>query len=85
MSIVNVKQISHVTLKTRDVEGQAAFYADIVGLGETQRDTVGRVYLRCNSNHHAIVLVPSTESGLDHYALDVGGPAALESAATALS
>jgi len=85
MSIVNVKQISHVALKTRDVEGQAAFYADIVGLGETQRDTTGRVYLRCNANHHAVVLVPSTESGLDHYALDVGGPAALESAATALS
>lgn len=85
MSIVNVKQISHVALKTRDVEGQAAFYADIVGLGETQRDTTGRVYLRCNGNHHAVVLVPSTESGLDHYALDVGGPAALESAATALS
>jgi catechol 2,3-dioxygenase-like lactoylglutathione lyase family enzyme len=85
MSIVNVKHISHVALKTRDVEGQAAFYTNIVGLGETQRDTAGRVYLRCNANHHALVLVPSTESGLDHYALDVGSPAALESAATALS
>jgi catechol 2,3-dioxygenase len=85
MPIVNVKQISHVALKTRNVEGQATFYANIVGLGETQRDTAGRVYLRCNANHHAVVLVPSTESGLDHYALDVGDPAALESAATALS
>jgi catechol 2,3-dioxygenase-like lactoylglutathione lyase family enzyme len=85
MSIVNVKHISHVALKTRNVEEQAAFYADIVGLGETQRDTAGRVYLRCNANHHALVLVPSTESGLDHYALDVGDPVALESAATALT
>ncbi len=85
MSIVDVKHVSHVALKTRNVEGQAAFYADIVGLGETQRDTAGRVYLRCNANHHAVVLVPSTENGLDHYALDVGDAAALESAANALT
>lgn len=85
MPIVNVKQVSHVALKTRDVEQQANFYTNIVGLGETQRDSSGRVYLRCNENHHAVVLIPSSEAGIDHYALDVGGPAELESAATALS
>lgn len=85
MPVVNVKHVSHVALKTRNVEGQAAFYTNMVGLGETQRDTAGRVYLRCNTNHHALVLIPSSESGIDHYALDVGDPAALESAATALT
>ncbi len=85
MSIVNVKHISHVALKTLNVERQAAFYTDIVGLGETERDSAGRVYLRCNANHHAVVLVPSSESGIEHYALDVGDAAALESAASALT
>ena len=85
MPIVNVKQVSHVALKTQDVERQAAFYTSMVGLGETERDAAGRVYLRCNANHHALVLIPSSESGIDHYALDVGNPAALESAASALT
>ena len=69
---VNVKQVSQVALKTRDLEQQSNFYTNIVGLGETQRDSSGRVYLRCNANHHAVVLIPSAESGIDHYALDVG-------------
>src|SRR5260370_31253155 len=85
MPIVNVKQVSHVALKTRDVEQQANFYTNIVGLGETQRDSSGRVYLRCNENHHAVVLIPSSEAGIDHYALDVGGPAELKSPATRLA
>lgn len=85
MSIVNVKRVSHVGLKTPDVERQAAFYSNIVGLGETERDASGRIYLRCNAYHHALVLVPSSESGLHHYALDVGNEAALESTAGALS
>ncbi|MBV9229210.1 MAG: VOC family protein [Chloroflexi bacterium] len=85
MPIVNAKHISHVALKTLHVEQQAQFYSHIVGLGETERDNAGRVYLRCNANHHAIVLIPSSESGLDHYALDVGNSTALEAAATALT
>src|ERR1700682_2478073 len=85
MPITHVKSISHVALKTRMVDQQANFYSHIVGLGETERDEAGRVYLRCNSNHHSVVLVPSTETGLDHFALDVGSPVELEAAANALS
>src|SRR5439155_17780314 len=85
MFIVTAKRISHIALKTRNVEQQTNFYTHIVGLGETERDSAGRVYLRCNANHHAVVLNPSSEMGIDHYALDVGGPAELEAAAAALS
>ncbi len=85
MPIVNAKYVSHVALKTRDVEQQANFYNHMVGLGETERDSAGRIYLRCNANHHAVVLIPTTETGIDHYALDVGGPAELDAAATALT
>src|SRR5438876_3502859 len=85
MPIVNAKRISHIALNTRNVEQQTNFYTNIVGLGETERDSAGRVYLRCNANHHAVVLYPSSEMGIDHYALDVGGPAELEAAAAVLS
>ncbi len=85
MSIINVKRVSHVALKTKDVERQADFYTQMVGLGQTERDYAGRVYLRCNSNHHSIVLIPSMETGIDHFALDVGSPAELEAAAVALT
>ena len=85
MPIVDVKSISHVALKTRNVEQQTHFYTQMVGLGEAERDNAGQVYLRCNTNHHSVVLIPSSETGLHHYALDVGSPAALEAAAKALS
>src|SRR6266568_713939 len=85
MPVVDVKHISHVALKAQDVERQAAFYAQMVGLGETERDNEGRIYLRCNANHHSVVLVPSSGFGIDHFALDVGSPAALEQAAGALA
>src|SRR6266852_958257 len=85
MSITNVKQISHVALKTPAIEEQASFYTHMVGLGETERDSAGRVYLRCNANHHAVVLIPSTETGIDHFALAVGSAAELEAAANGLT
>ena len=85
MPVVDVRSISHVALKTRNVEQQTHFYTQMVGLGETERDNADPVYLRCNANHHSVVLIPSSETGLDHYALDVGSPAALEAAAGALS
>jgi len=85
MAVVNVKQVSHIALRVRNVEQLTDFYTRIVGLGETERDDAGQVYLRCNANHHAVIFVPSSEGGIDHYALNVGSPAELESAATALA
>src|SRR5213078_55620 len=85
MPVVDVRSISHVALKTRNVEQQTYFYTQMVGLGETERDNADQVYLRCNTNHHSVVLIPSSETGLDHYTLDVGSPAALEAAAGAWS
>ena len=85
MALVDVKHVSHVALRAQDIDRQAAFYSQLVGLGETERDSEGRVYLRCNANHHSVVLMPSDRPGIDHFALDVGSPAAVESAATALA
>lgn len=85
--VVQAKRLSHVALKTRDVEAQTKFYEEMVGLGETARDEKGRVYLRTNERHHSLILVPSEKSGgLDHFSLEVGdGEAGVEAAADALS
>ena len=84
MPLVQTKKLSHVALNVSDVAAQTAFYRDMVGLHVQATDDQGRVYLRCNSDHHALVLVPSAERGMDHFALDVGGIAELEAAANAL-
>ncbi len=84
MPKVDVKRISHAAIKVRDLPKQEAFYSEMVGLGKTAQDRAGRAYLRCNDCHHAVVLVPASERGLDHFALDVGSPAALLEAAAAL-
>ena len=90
-SLLKVKKLSHMGLKVKDIETQVNFYTQMVGLGETARDEAGRVYLRCDSNHHAVVLIPSAEKDkrkglpqLDHFALDMGGQAQLDEAARAL-
>ncbi len=85
MGIVSVTAVSHVALRVRDLAAQEAFYTQMVGLERTTRDAAGRVYLRCNANHHAMVLIPAGTSELDHVALDVGGPRQVEEAAARLA
>jgi len=87
MALVDVERLSHIGLKTRNVESQTKFYEEMVGLKETARDDEGRVYLRCNERHHSLVLVPSEEAGdVDHLALQVsGGRPGVEAAADALA
>jgi catechol-2,3-dioxygenase len=84
MALLNVKRVSHVGLNVRDVQAQEAFYTEFVGLERTARDDDGRVYLRCNDRHHAVVLIPSPTPGLDHFALEVDGPESVAGAAEAL-
>lgn len=38
MSIVNVKNVSHVALKAREMERQAQFYTSMIGLGQNRLD-----------------------------------------------
>ena len=57
--LIKAKRLSHVGLHCHDVDAQAAFYTQMVGLGETARDQAGNVYLRCNADHHSLVLMPT--------------------------
>ncbi|MEM7130291.1 MAG: VOC family protein [Chloroflexota bacterium] len=82
--LVQTKKLSHLALTVSRIEEQTAFYRDIVGLHVQNVDTQGRVYLRCQSEHHDLLLIPSEGRGMDHFALDVGGMAELDAAAQAL-
>ena len=85
MPVVQSRTMSHVALKVEDVEQQIAFYTNLVGFGLTSRDSRGNAFLRCNGDHHALVLMPSASSGIDHYAISVGGTAELDRAEDALT
>ena len=83
-ALIQTKKLSHLALNVLDVEKQVEFYTQLGGLGETARDAAGRVYLRCDGDHHALVLQPAAERGMDHFALELGSEAALAEAAGAL-
>lgn len=82
--LIKTKTLSHLALNVTDIESQTRFYQDMVGLHVQTTDAAGRVYLRCQSDHHVLMLIPANSGGLDHFALDVGGTAELEAAITAL-
>ncbi len=85
MPIVQSRKMSHIALNVTDVERQLAFYTEMAGFSLTAVDDRGNAYLRCNTQHHSVMLIPSSESGVDHIALSVGGAAELDAAASALA
>ena len=84
MSLIHTKKLSHVALNAQNVAAQSQFYTDFVGLAESARDADGNVYLRCNTDHHALLLKPAAEPGFDHFGLELGGQDKLDAAARAL-
>ncbi len=82
--LIESKKLSHIALKSPNVRSQAKFYRDMVGLHAQASDSSGNFYMRCGSDHHVLVLMPADEPGLDHHAIDVGGPANLDAAVNSL-
>lgn len=82
--LIQSKKLSHIALKSPNVRYQAKFYRDIVGMHAQAIDSTGNIYMRCDADHHALVLMPADEPGLDHHAIDVGGPANLDAAVNSL-
>lgn len=61
------ERLSHVNINTQDVDGLAKFYANILGFQLTDRSKI-MAFLRCNSDHHAVVLAEAPNEGLNHIA-----------------
>lgn len=60
-------RLAHVNLNSSDVDAQAAFYEKALGFALTDRSKL-MAFLRCNSDHHAVVLAEAKGNGLNHIA-----------------
>ncbi|WP_291820631.1 VOC family protein [Bosea sp. (in: a-proteobacteria)] len=60
-------RLAHVNLNSHDVDAQARFFEEGLGFALTDRSKL-MAFLRCNSDHHAVVLAEAKASGLNHIA-----------------
>jgi catechol 2,3-dioxygenase-like lactoylglutathione lyase family enzyme len=58
---------SHVNLNCKDIEATTQFLQSVLGFKLTDRSKA-MAFLRCNSDHHAVVLADSGVDGLNHVA-----------------
>jgi catechol-2,3-dioxygenase len=72
-----VAHLSHVALRAPAPEQTARFYNEVVGLTTQERIDSDRVRLGWGRGHHALELAAG-EQGLDHFALEVSEPGALD-------
>lgn len=61
------ERLAHVNINTADIESLAAFYQDVLGFQLTDRSKL-MAFLRCNDDHHAVVLAEARANGLNHVA-----------------
>jgi len=69
----------HVQIRVLDVEAAVRHYVDLVGLIETHRDKLGRVYLKAwaETDLFSVVLAEATEPGMDFMGFKVVDDACL--------
>lgn len=60
-------RLAHVNLNTADLEGTQAFFERALHFQFTDRSK-SMSFLRCNSDHHAVVLAQAPVNGLNHVA-----------------
>jgi catechol-2,3-dioxygenase len=60
-------RLSHVNLNCSDIEATSNFFQHVLGFQLTDRSRA-MAFLRCNEDHHAVVLADSGRNGLNHVA-----------------
>lgn len=61
------ERLAHVNLNSTDVDRSAAFYEKALGFRLTDR-SAAMAFVRCNSDHHAVVIADAKVNGLNHVA-----------------
>lgn len=61
------ERLAHVNINSAKVEGLSSFYRDVLGFQLTDRSKM-MAFLRCNDDHHAVVLAEAPSNGLNHVA-----------------
>ncbi len=60
-------RVSHVNLNCAELEKTSRFFQEVLGFAVTDRSRA-MAFLRCNQDHHAVVLADSGVDGLNHLA-----------------
>lgn len=60
-------RLSHVNLNCADIQATIAFFQQVLGFSLTDRSKM-MAFLRCNVDHHAVVLADSGIDGMNHVA-----------------
>ena len=60
-SPIQVKKLGHLVYEVSDVERSIRFWTEVMGFKISDRNGKGMVFLRCNADHHAIGLFPSSQ------------------------
>ncbi len=64
-------RLAHVNLNSDDVDRSAAFYERALGFRLADRSRA-MAFVRCNSDHHAVVIADAKVNGLNHVAFLMG-------------
>ncbi len=69
---MGVLRLSHLELRVTDLELAAAYYTEVLGLVEVDRDA-DHVYLKCwdEHDHHSLALCGRPSAGLEHVSFKV--------------
>ncbi|MBB4008459.1 VOC family protein [Allorhizobium taibaishanense] len=62
-----VLRLAHVNINSSEIEALSSFYQDVLGFQLTDRSKM-MAFLRCNDDHHAVVLAEAPVNGLNHIA-----------------
>jgi catechol 2,3-dioxygenase len=60
-------RLSHVNINSVDTDATARFFIDVLGFRLTDRSKI-MAFVRCNSDHHAVVIADAAVNGLNHVA-----------------
>ncbi len=62
--MINIFKIGYVEFHANDLEKMKNYYSEIVGFSESDTDKNGSVYFTSSTDHHNIILSPSTQTGI---------------------
>jgi catechol 2,3-dioxygenase len=60
-------RLAHVNINSIDPDAEAAFYENVLGFRLADRSKA-MAFVRCNSDHHAVVIAQAPVNGLNHIA-----------------
>jgi catechol 2,3-dioxygenase len=60
-------RLAHVNINSADIGALTTFYQEVLGFRLTDRSKL-MAFLRCNDDHHAVVLAEAPQNGLNHVA-----------------